>query len=134
MKLTIHSLDNISWDRLERDSVVTYPCPSENHPGEEIIFSEGFPTDSGRAKLVPTDLVPPAEIPDDQFPLVLTTGRMLEHWHTGAMTRRADTRAARQYCTGVRQNRLYGWYTQARGWAVRCFWVCVPRRAVAGLS
>ena len=91
MKLTMRSLDNISWDRLERESVVTYPCPSEDHPGEEIIFSESFPTESGRAKLIPTDLVPPAEIPDDQFPLVLTTGRVLEHWHTGAMTRRADT-------------------------------------------
>jgi formate dehydrogenase major subunit len=91
MKLTMGSLDNISWDRLEREDVVTYPCPAEDHPGEAIIFSEGFPTDSGRAKLVPTDLVPPAEVPDDQFPLVLSTGRVLEHWHTGAMTRRADT-------------------------------------------
>ena len=85
------SLDNISWDRLEREDVVTYPCPAEDHPGEAIIFSEGFPTDSGRAKLVPTDLVPPAEVPDDEFPLVLSTGRVLEHWHTGAMTRRAET-------------------------------------------
>ncbi|MEM9629844.1 MAG: formate dehydrogenase subunit alpha [Pseudomonadota bacterium] len=84
------SLDNISWDRLNREGVVCYPAKSEDGPGEEIIFYAGFPTGSGRAKLVPTDLVPPDELPDDEFPMVLTTGRMLEHWHTGAMTRRAS--------------------------------------------
>ena len=83
------SLDNISWNRLNREGVVCYPAKSEDGPGEEIIFYSGFPTMNGRAKLVPTDLVPPDELPDDAFPMVLTTGRMLEHWHTGAMTRRA---------------------------------------------
>ncbi len=93
MKLTMRSLDNISWERLEREDHVTYPCPAENHPGHAIIFSEGYPTESGRAKLVPTDIVPPDELPDDDFPMVLTTGRLLEHWHTGAMTRRASALA-----------------------------------------
>ncbi|MEM9734505.1 MAG: formate dehydrogenase subunit alpha [Pseudomonadota bacterium] len=83
------SLDNITWKRLIKEGVVCYPVKSEEGPGEEIIFYNGFPTETGRAKLVPTDLVPPDELPDEEFPMVLTTGRMLEHWHTGAMTRRA---------------------------------------------
>lgn len=83
------SLKNISWDRLDRENAVTYPCDAEDMPGNEIIFAEQFPTTTGRVKLVPTDLVPPSEMPDEEFPMVLTTGRLLEHWHTGAMTRRA---------------------------------------------
>ena len=84
------SLKNITWDRLEREDSVTYPCLDPSHPGESVIFSDGFPTASGRGKFVPTDVLPPDEQPDESFPLVLTTGRLLEHWHTGAMTRRAS--------------------------------------------
>ncbi len=91
MHVTMKSLTGISWERLEREDVVTYPCDSEDQPGHDIIFSDGFPTTNGRAKLVPTTLIPPAELPDDDYPIVLTTGRVLEHWHTGAMTRRAMT-------------------------------------------
>jgi len=83
------SLANISWERLEREDAVTYPCDAPDKPGNAIIFGEGFPTKSGRARIVPTDLTPPDELPDDEYPMILTTGRMLEHWHTGAMTRRA---------------------------------------------
>ena len=83
------SLANISWERLDREDAVTYPADGPDLPGNEIMFGEGFPTEDGRAKLVATDLIPPDELPDDEFPMVLTTGRMLEHWHTGAMTRRA---------------------------------------------
>ncbi|MEM8628003.1 MAG: molybdopterin dinucleotide binding domain-containing protein, partial [Pseudomonadota bacterium] len=90
------SLDNISWERLLREDAVCYPVKNTEGPGEEIIFYAGFPTQSGRAKLVPTDLVPPDELPDAEFPLVLTTGRMLEHWHTGAMTRRATQLEAQE--------------------------------------
>jgi formate dehydrogenase major subunit len=90
MKLAMRSLDNITWDRLEQVSSVIYPCPSPDHPGEPIVFGDGFPTVSGRAKLVPATATLPAEVPDDEYPLVLMTGRQLEHWHTGAMTRRAD--------------------------------------------
>jgi formate dehydrogenase major subunit len=90
MKLAMPSLDNITWARLEKESSVIYPCPEPNHPGEAVVFGDGFPTESRRAKLVPADVLPPAEVPDDEFPLVLITGRQLEHWHTGAMTRRAD--------------------------------------------
>ena len=55
----------------------------------DIVFGEGFPTPDGRSWLVPASIVPPAEQPDAEYPMVLTTGRQLEHWHTGAITRRA---------------------------------------------
>jgi formate dehydrogenase major subunit len=90
MKLAMPSLDNITWERLQREHSVTYPCDAEDKPGNEIVFGSGFPTASGRARLVPAAIIPPAEEPDAQYPLVLTTGRQLEHWHTGAMTRRAS--------------------------------------------
>ena len=90
MKLAMPSLDNITWERLERESSVTYPCDAPDQPGNEIVFGDGFPTPSGRAKLVPAAIIPPAEEPDEEYPMVLTTGRQLEHWHTGAMTRRAS--------------------------------------------
>ena len=84
------SLANITWQRLEREDSVTYPCDAPDQPGNEIMFGDGFPTQSGRGKIVPTGLVPPDELPDETYPMVLTTGRLLEHWHTGAMTRRAS--------------------------------------------
>jgi formate dehydrogenase major subunit len=90
MKLAMPSLDNITWERLEKESSIIYPCPAPDHPGESIVFGDGFPTKNGRAKLVPADILPPAEVPDREYPLVLITGRQLEHWHTGAMTRRAE--------------------------------------------
>ncbi|MGE3818276.1 MAG: formate dehydrogenase subunit alpha [Isosphaeraceae bacterium] len=87
---TTPSIQGITWDRLEREGAVTYPCAAEDEPGHEVIFGDGFPTASGRGKLVPAGLEPPDEVPDDAFPWILTTGRLLEHWHTGAMTRRAE--------------------------------------------
>ncbi len=83
------SLDNITWDRLEREDSVTYPCDAPDKPGNEVLFASGFPTESGRGRIVPTQLVDPDEMPDDDYPMVLTTGRMLEHWHTGTMSRRS---------------------------------------------
>ncbi|MBC8242385.1 MAG: formate dehydrogenase subunit alpha, partial [Alphaproteobacteria bacterium] len=80
---------NITWERLENENVVTYPCDDPTSFGNPVIFTDGFPTKSGRAKIVPADIIPPDELPDEDYPLVLTTGRMLEHWHTGSMTRRA---------------------------------------------
>ena len=67
MKRTMHSLDNITWERLEREDAVTYPCDAEDQPGNDIIFGEGFPTASGRAKLVPAQLTPPDELPIPLF-------------------------------------------------------------------
>jgi len=89
MAQVMPSLNNITWERLEREDCVTYPCDAPDRPGNNIIFGDGFPTASGRGKIVPADVVPPDELPDETYPMVLTTGRMLEHWHTGAMTRRA---------------------------------------------
>jgi formate dehydrogenase major subunit len=83
------SLNNISWERLEREDSVIYPARGPDIPGDEVVFTSGFPTSDGRGRIVPADLLPPAEVPDAEYPMVLTTGRMLEHWHTGAMTRRA---------------------------------------------
>jgi formate dehydrogenase major subunit len=83
------SFKNITWERLEREGAVTYPVDGPDQPGNEIIFYAGFPTDSGRGKIVPAAIQPPDEVPDDDYPMVLSTGRVLEHWHTGAMTRRA---------------------------------------------
>jgi formate dehydrogenase major subunit len=84
------SIAGIGWDRLEREGAVTYPCDAEDEPGREVIFGDGFPTPSGRGKLVPAAVLPPDEMPDDAYPMVLTTGRLLEHWHTGSMTRRSS--------------------------------------------
>ena len=83
------SLKNISWERLDKENAITYPCEAPDSSGSEYIFRESFPTANGRGKIVPARLIPPAELPDEEFPLILTTGRLLEHWHTGSMTRRA---------------------------------------------
>ncbi|MEH6456714.1 MAG: formate dehydrogenase subunit alpha [Cocleimonas sp.] len=88
MRQAMDSIAGITWERLEEESV-TYPCENEGDPGEPIIFKNGYPNATGRAKLVPADIVPPDEIPDADYPFVLITGRQLEHWHTGSMTRRA---------------------------------------------
>ncbi|MDA1283428.1 MAG: formate dehydrogenase subunit alpha [Proteobacteria bacterium] len=82
------SLKNITWERLDKENAITYPCESPQDKGSDIIFRDSFPTANGRGKIVPARLIPPAELPDDEFPLILTTGRLLEHWHTGSMTRR----------------------------------------------
>ncbi len=90
MAQVMPSLANISWERIEREESVTYPADAPDQPGNEIIFAKGFPTASGRGRIVAADVTPPDELPDDDYPMVLTTGRLLEHWHTGAMTRRAE--------------------------------------------
>jgi len=89
MAQTMPSLANITWARLQREGAVTYPVDAPDVPGHEIIFTDHFPTPDGRARMVPTQVLPPDEVPDSDFPMVLSTGRILEHWHTGSMTRRA---------------------------------------------
>ena len=88
MAALMPSLNNISWQRLLAESSVTYPCDAPDQPGNDIVFTDGFPTANNKGKLVPASLVPPDELPDADYPMVLTTGRQLEHWHTGSMTRR----------------------------------------------
>ncbi len=90
MRACMDSIAGITWDRLERESSVTYPCVKEGDPGDPVVFINGFPTKTGRGKFVPADLISAAEQPDADYPMVLITGRQLEHWHTGSMTRRAS--------------------------------------------
>jgi formate dehydrogenase major subunit len=91
MRRAMHAaIQGITWERLQRESSVTYPCLSEDDPGRPIVFDQSFPTKDGRVKLVPADIIPANERPDETFPYVLITGRQLEHWHTGSMTRRAS--------------------------------------------
>ena len=89
MRRAMPSIGGITWERLERESCVTYPCENEGDPGTSVVFIDDFPRETGRAKLVPADLIPANERPDRDYPFVLITGRQLEHWHTGSMTRRA---------------------------------------------
>src|SRR5450830_40185 len=89
MRAGMDVIGGITWERLERDSAVTYPCEEEGDPGQSVVFTEHFPTATGRGKFVPADLISADEQPDENYPMVLITGRQLEHWHTGAMTRRA---------------------------------------------
>jgi formate dehydrogenase major subunit len=90
MRLAMPSIAGITWDRLEEESAVTYPCEKEGDPGDPVVFTDSFPTPTGRARLVPASLIPAAEQPDADYPFVLITGRQLEHWHTGSMTRRTE--------------------------------------------
>jgi formate dehydrogenase major subunit len=89
MRQLMPSIAGLSWERLLRERAVTYPVADEQDPGQPVVFSDGYPTPTGRARLVPANLRPPAEQPDEAYPLVLITGRQLEHWHTGSMTRRS---------------------------------------------
>ncbi|MES2243515.1 MAG: formate dehydrogenase subunit alpha [Pseudomonadota bacterium] len=89
MRQAMHAaIAGISWERLQRESSVTYPCLSEDDPGAPTVFIDHFATDDGRVHLVPADIIPANERPDADYPFVLITGRQLEHWHTGSMTRR----------------------------------------------
>src|SRR3982075_153203 len=90
MTQVMPSLNNITWERLVREGAVTYPVDGPDKPGNEIIFTTGFPTESGRGKIVPARVTAPDELPDGEYPMVLPTGRVLEHWHTGSMTRRSS--------------------------------------------
>ena len=89
MRHTMPSIGGITWERLEREHAVTYPCVKEGDPGDPVVFVRDFPRAGGKARFVPADIIPAAERPDAEYPLVLITGRQLEHWHTGSMTRRA---------------------------------------------
>lgn len=89
MAINMPSFANITWDRLERENAVTYPSLSPEDPGQSIVFGDGFPREGGRARFTPASVIPPDEVPDEEYPMILTTGRQLEHWHTGSMTRRS---------------------------------------------
>jgi formate dehydrogenase major subunit len=88
MKLNMKSLDNITWERLETETI-TYPSLHETDPGQAIVFGDGFPRAEGKARFTPASVIAPDEAPDADYPMIMTTGRQLEHWHTGSMTRRS---------------------------------------------
>ena len=90
MRHAMASIGGITWERLEQESSVTYPCEQEGDPGQPVVFVDSFPTPTGRARFVPADIIRANERPDAEYPMVLITGRQLEHWHTGAMTRRSS--------------------------------------------
>ena len=91
MKLSMPSLDHITWERLEAENAVGYPSLADDDPGQAVVFGDGFPREGGRARFTPARVTPPARgAGRATYPFVLTTGRQLEHWHTGSMTRRAS--------------------------------------------
>ena len=90
MRRAMPSIAGITWERLEQEDSVTYPCLQEGDPGEPVIFKQSFPTPNGLGKFVPSPFINADELPDQHYPYVLITGRQLEHWHTGAMTRRSS--------------------------------------------
>jgi formate dehydrogenase major subunit len=89
MRRAMPSIAGITWARLQAEDSVTYPCHAEGDPGQPVVFTDDFPTPTGKARFVPADIIPADERPDAQYPMVLITGRQLEHWHTGSMTRRS---------------------------------------------
>jgi formate dehydrogenase major subunit len=89
MRHTMPSIGGITWERLQAEDSVTYPCEKEGDPGASVVFIDSFPTPTGKARFVPADIIPADERPDTEYPMVLITGRQLEHWHTGSMTRRS---------------------------------------------
>ena len=89
MRHSMPSIGGMTWDRLTREDSITYPCEKEGDPGQSVVFVQNFPTATGRARFVPADIIPANERPDAEYPNVLITGRQLEHWHTGSMTRRS---------------------------------------------
>jgi len=79
----------ISYDRLKQNvGGIHWPCPSEEHPGTPSMFLEKFNTPDGLGHFQAVEYKPPAEVPDEEYPYFLTTGRSIFHYHTGAMTRR----------------------------------------------
>ena len=85
----------VTYDRLE-GAGLQYPVPTSDHPGTAFLFDHAFPTKDGRATFVPVEYTDPVELPDEDYPFVMNTGRQLYHWHTGTMTRRASGLDARE--------------------------------------
>ncbi len=80
-------LKGVTYARIEKQGL-QYPVPDEDHPGTPTLFIDSFP--SGRGRFFPLEHIPTAEEPDDEYPFILTTGRLLEHWHGGTMTRHSE--------------------------------------------
>ena len=85
----------VTYPRLE-GAGLQYPVTDQDHPGTSFLFDKDFPTNDGRATFVAVEYTNPVELPDDEYPFVMNTGRQLYHWHTGTMTRRASGLDARE--------------------------------------
>ena len=86
------SYAGITWSRLERGERLQWPVPNQEHPGTPILHMNKFAR--GVGKFAPLEDIPPAEVPDEEYPMLLSTGRVLYHWHGGSMTRRSAGLAA----------------------------------------
>ena len=80
----------ISHERLTTEGGIQWPCPDADHPGTRFLYEDGFNFPNGKAKFVPADMGQPGELPDEEYPLTLTSGRVLYHFHTGTLTRRVE--------------------------------------------
>ena len=89
MRRSMPNLAGITWQKLQNEGSAVYPCRAEGEAPEVVEFSDHFATPDGRALFVPARSQPADELPDAEYPLVLITGRQLEHWHTGSMSRRS---------------------------------------------
>jgi formate dehydrogenase alpha subunit len=87
----------VTYARLEREGGVHWPCPDLDHPGTPYLFAEDFP--SGRGKFWPVGYGTDSELPDEEYPFILSTGRVLYHWHGGTMTRVSALDAIWPECT-----------------------------------
>ncbi len=90
MRLAMPSIAGMTWDRLQTENSLTYPLEKEGDPGTPIIFTDGFPTPNKKGLFVPATYSHADELPNNDYPLIFITGRQLEHWHTGSMTRHAS--------------------------------------------
>ncbi len=97
MRQAMDSIAGMTWERLETEDSLTYPLEQEGDTGTPIIFTDGFPTDNGRGRFVPATYSQADELPDEQYPYIFITGRELEHWHTGSMTRHSSKLDAIQH-------------------------------------
>ena len=92
---TFCDCSGVSYTRLRNEGPLQWPCPRSDHAGSERLYEDArFSTPDGRANLIPVDHTEPFEIPDDDYPLLLTTGRVKHHWHT--MTRTGKNEALRR--------------------------------------
>ncbi len=86
----IADYSGITYERIDQEGGVFWPCPTEGHPGTPRLFGDRFPTPSGRARFHAVEHEGPSEVPDAEYPVFLTTGRVLAHYQSGTQTRRVD--------------------------------------------
>jgi formate dehydrogenase major subunit len=80
----------VSYEMLGRRRSIQYPVPTPESEGTPFLFDDEFPTPDGRARFIPVEFLPPDELPSEEFPYILNTGRQMYHWHTGTMSRRSE--------------------------------------------